>query len=179
MSVIKEFAKKVVQRAKLNLGATQTRYGVKSKWKNGKPSAFRKHQFKSRIVASGTLKNSIDFRLKKSSIIFSMASYGIYVEEGRKGKKDVFGIGKESTAKGAPISAIQKWMKSTNAKPRDKDGQFIKKTKSNMNSLSYLINRKIKWFGIAPSYFMEKAFTQTLKEYEDELPRSLIAKLFK
>ena len=178
MSVINKFAQKVVQRAKLNLGMTQSRYGVKSTWKNKRPSAFKKHQFKSRIVATGRLKNSIAFKVKKNSILFSMADYGIFVEEGRRGKKDVFGIGKKDN-RAAPVKKIRKWVDVRGLQPRDEKGRFLKKTKTRMNSLAYLINRKIKWFGIAPSGFMEKAFTQTLKEYEDELPSAIIAKLFK
>jgi len=178
LKILKAFGEDTIGRAKRNLGATQDRWGISSKWKNGRPTKWKRRKYRSRIVASGNLKSSIQYTIKDNRIIFSMLGYGENVDLGRKGRINAWGIGQNPSAKGAPVKAIQDWIKVRNVKPRDETGQYIKATKNAKNSMGYLINRKIKWFGQAPSHFFRDALEQSAKEYYPEIVDSVINDIF-
>lgn len=162
--MLEQFADDVVRRARQNLGATQDRWGISAKWKNGKPTSFKRKKSRRRIWGTGNLSRSIRYTLNGTKVTFSMADYGEWVDEGRRGKKDVWGIGANSSAKGMPVDKAKDFVKKLRP---NKDGKFIKKTPQVMDSMAYLINRKIKWFGIAPSRFFRNAVTETLEKDEN------------
>lgn len=176
--ILKKFAEDTMFRAKRNLGAIQDRWGIRASWKGKKPVKWKRKKYKGRIVASGRLKASINYSLTDTGVKFSMLGYGQDVDAGRKGKIDAWGIGSNPSAKGAPIQAIQDWMKAKNVKPRDDDGKFIKATDSAKRSTGFLINRKIKWFGQAPSRFFRDAVEQTAEEYFPDIAIARIDDLF-
>ena len=158
---IGENVKKAAQR---NLGATYTRFHIRAKWRNGKPISYVRKAYKGKIDNSGTLRKSLDYQLTEMGVKWSMAGYGYYVEEGRKGirrNKHLSGKGK----KGIPDSALRKYMRSKPVRARDADGKFVKQTESRMRSLRFMINRKIKWFGIDATRFFSEPFYEVTKDY--------------
>lgn len=143
-SVLKKFGDFVVKRSKINIG--------QSRMVNGK---------RRRIDNTGKLRESIAYALGVSpnsfSMEFIMEDYGEWVDQGRK------------KGKGAPPEEIKKWIKTKPIKPRDETGRFVQATESRINSLAFLINRKIKEKGIEPTYFFTKPFDQAFKELPEDL----------
>ena len=153
--VLADFADNVVRLAKINVGKTYTA-------KNSRGKSYKK-----RIDASGNLRKSIsselktktkDGRFSKGFIIFKMLEYGINVDKGRK------------AGKGVPPQVLVNWIKKKPLRLRDlKTGKFksfkTDKQKLNaINGLAYVINRKIKKFGIPATNF----FTDPLESQEEK-----------
>lgn len=104
--------------------------------------------------ASGDLRKSIRFQIKIFSEYYSfnilMKDYYEWVDAGRK------------PGKGIPPDELMKWLSISrvraklNKKP---DSIFRKPTKPyQVKGLAYIINRKIKKFGIKPTYFFTDVF---------------------
>lgn len=143
--VLNNFGQRVTKLAKINIG----------KKKKGRV-----------IDNSGTLRESIDYELKtfasgNFSFSFLMEEYGENVDKGRK------------PGKGIPVKALMSWIKSKPIRLRDLEtGSFIKSTKSRLNSLSFLINRKIKKEGIEATNFFSEPFEKEFKKLPDQLLKS-------
>lgn len=141
---LKAFADEVLKRSRLNLGSTRTIGGKRR-----------------RIDNTGKLRESLASHLKVSknsfSLSFIMEEYGEWVDQGRE------------KGKGAPPAAILKWIKSKPIKPRDESGKFVQATDATLNSLAFLINRKIKREGIDPTYFFTAPFEKAFKDLPNEV----------
>ena len=149
------FAQNVVEEAQRNIGTSARKFGIRAKWPGGRLSSFRKRPFRGRIEASGNLRNSLKYAINDYTVVFTMAHYGQWVDQGRK------------PGKGMPVKELQKWIRIKPIKPRDlKTNKWIKATPAAINTLSYLINRKIKTFGIAPTYFFSDAFDKYFSQLE-------------
>lgn len=135
----KKFADKVIHRAKFYL---------KRRKKNTKEANLSKSlDYDLKVYPSGGLE-----------LGFKAADYFPYVEEGRK------------PGKMPPISKIAKWIRIKPIKLRDlKTGQFIKKDKSNVNSVAYLIARKIGAYGVEPTWFFRDAFKMHYKRINKDI----------
>lgn len=178
IDALNKFGEDTKLRAMRNLGAVQDRWGIRAKWKDKKPVSYKKKKYKGRFVATGKLKNSIDYTITDRGVTFTMLGYGQNIEEGRKGRVNAWGIGTNPSSKGAPVKAIQDWMRAKNVKPRNEDGKFIKATKSAKDSTGFLINRKIKWFGQAPNPFFSEALKDSLDENYKDLIQGKMDDLF-
>ncbi|MBL4706372.1 MAG: hypothetical protein JKY54_17725 [Flavobacteriales bacterium] len=141
--VLNNFGERVTKLARINIG----------KKKKGR-----------KIDNTGTLRKSIGFDLEtfKSgnfSFSFFMEDYGENVDQGRK------------PGKGIPVKELMSWIKSKPIRLRDLEtGKFVKTTKAGLNSLSFLINRKIKKEGIEKTNF----FTDPLEREFKKLPEQLV-----
>jgi len=145
-----DFADNVVRLAKINIGKTYTA-------KNSRGKSYKK-----RIDNSGKLRNSItselktrteDGRFSKGFIIFKMLEYGLNVDKGRR------------AGKGVPPKVLIDWIKKKPLRIRDlKTGSFVKQTESRVKGLAYVINRKIKKYGIPATNF----FTDAYESQEDK-----------
>jgi len=135
----KRFADKVIHRAKFYL---------KRRKKNTKEANLSKSlDYDLKVYPSGGLE-----------LGFKAADYFRYVEEGRK------------PGKMPPISAIAKWIRIKPIKLRSlKTGQFIKKDEGNVNSVAYLIARKIGAFGVEPTWFFRDAFKMHYKRINKDI----------
>ena len=158
--VLDEFGKNVVRLARIELGAT--RKGQRWKWDEESQSYKRGKKFNKVINNSGTLSKSLAYSTNLSnanSISFdiSMADYGEWVDKGRK----------KGTS--APSLAIQKWVETKPIRPRTASGSFAKITSKNINSLTYLINRKIKKVGIEPTNFLTEPFNLKYQNLPNEI----------
>jgi len=89
-----------------------------------------------------------------------MEHYGEWVDEGRK------------PGKGIPVDVLQKWISSKNMLLEDKNGNELPMTPSRLDSLSYVINRKIKEEGIKPTYFLTDAVDKYFPKLEVDLPNA-------
>lgn len=148
-NALRKFAQDVVRKSRINLGARRTYTDTDGK---------RKTKI---IDNTGTLRKSLAYEMNVSpnsfSLAFLMEEYGEWVDLGRK------------KGKGVPPEALRKWVRQKPIRPRDKDGKFIAATKSNVNSLAYLINRKIKNFGIRETRFFSEPFEEEFDKLPDEL----------
>ena len=127
-------------------------------------------------VVSGTLLNSIKFKLEKKgkefSLVFIMADHGQFVDKGVSGKnkrqyyKDINNKRRQSPfrykTKQPPSSALDKWIVRRGIAPRDEKGRFLSR-----KSLQYLIARKIYFQGVKGISF----FTTPVRIALDDAPR--------
>lgn len=168
---------------KLSLQAKRKRISIRSTWerigKDWQPKKTTKKTFRGNYVASGELLNSIKVGGEGFSRNVEMARYGEAIILGRKPWRGAKGKG----GKGIPIKDMARWTKTKKMKPRDTTtGQFIKNTKSNRDSMRFMMNRKIKFFGIEPFNFVQQSADFTTEKYNRDLKIAIkldIENLFK
>ena len=168
-AVLTEMGDWVVKKAKQNLGARQTRKNVRATWKNGRPTGFEFKKAQRDLKASGRLQKSLGYDLKEDgqSIVvkYKGLDYGFYLDRGRY--PFMKGV---AQGKGIPPAKMRDWIEASRIQPRDlTTGQFIEKTESNMRSIAFLMNRKIKWFGIEPTHFFSEPEEQARDKYEQKI----------
>lgn len=157
--VLADFADNVVRLAKINIGKTYTA-------KNSRGKSYKK-----RIDNSGKLRNSItselktrteDGRFSKGYIIFKMLEYGLNVDKGRR------------AGKGVPPQALIDWIKKKPLRIRDLEtGSFVKQTESRVKGLAYVINRKIKKYGIPATNFFTDAYESKEDKFMAEMQEAI------
>ncbi len=154
-----DFADNVVRLAKINIGKTYTAKNARGK------------SYKKRIDNSGKLRNSItselktrteDGRFSKGFIIFKMLEYGLNVDKGRR------------AGKGVPPQVLIDWIKKKPLRIRDLEtGSFVKQTESRVKGLAYVINRKIKKFGIPATNFFTDAYESQETKFIAEMQEAI------
>ncbi len=154
-----DFADNVVRLAKINIGKTYTA-------KNSRGKSYKK-----RIDNSGKLRNSItselktrteDGRFSKGYIIFKMLEYGLNVDKGRR------------AGKGVPPQVLIDWIKKKPLRIRDlQTGSFVKQTESRVKGLAYVINRKIKKYGIPATNFFTDAYESQEDKFMAEMQEAI------
>ena len=157
--VLADFADNVVRLAKINIGKTYTA-------KNSRGKSYKK-----RIDNSGKLRNSItselktrteDGRFSKGFIIFKMLEYGLNVDKGRR------------AGKGVPPQVLIDWIKKKPLRIRDLEtGSFVKQTESRVKGLAYVINRKIKKYGIPATNFFTDAYESQEDKFMAEMQEAI------
>ncbi len=157
--VLADFADNVVRLAKINIGKTYTA-------KNSRGKSYKK-----RIDNSGKLRNSItselktrteDGRFSKGFIIFKMLEYGLNVDKGRR------------AGKGVPPQVLIDWIKKKPLRIRDLEtGSFVKQTESRVKGLAYVINRKIKKYGIPATNFFTDAYESQETKFMAEMQEAI------
>lgn len=125
-----------------------------------------------KINSGGDLRRSISFKLVKKGVEFYMEDYGVLRDAGQLGKKrkilkgwnkTVFvPRGKGFTTKFPKIDAIKKWIRT---KP-------IRGNHS-LNSMAYLIGRKIYNEGIQPGLFFSDAYNEYYPQLEKDILTAL------
>lgn len=111
-------------------------------------------------VKTGNLYNSINvvYSKEQQEIVVTMLDYWQFVNDGRKPGKYV------------PIKPLMQWIR---AKGFNKNKQTGKFQKFNIKGTAFAISKNIQKFGIAPTYFYDKAFEMFEREFESEAIRSL------
>jgi hypothetical protein len=71
--------------------------------------------------------------------------------------------------KGMPVAILKRWLKSKPVRLQKEGGGFVKQTAKGIDSLAFLINRKIKAFGIEANPFM----SMSLERFQPELAGSI------
>ena len=117
-------------------------------------------------TASGSLQKSIkvtDETSKKGiKIYLDMEEYGVNVDEGRK------------PGKGMPVENLKRWIVQKGLK-FESAGNSKLSTTQKVNSLAFLINRKIKNEGIDATKFIDNALDRLLPTFIKDVTKSLSA----
>ena len=148
-ALIKRFRDYVIQQSRSNLSKSR---------KNNTKELY--NSLKGEIVTD-----------KDYSIVgFKMADYGMFQDQGVKGKSNSrkapnspFKFGTGSGQKGGLTKGIERWVKQKGIQFRDKEsGKFI-----SYQSTAFIITRSIYQTGLRPSLFFTKPFEAAKKKYID------------
>ena len=109
---------------------------------------------------TGALYNSIEvnFIPNINEIQVLMLDYWINVNDGRKPGKYV------------PIKPLMRWIRAKGLNKNKKTGRF---EKFKIKNVAFAISTNIKKFGIAPTFFYDKAATKFEQSFEDEAVKAL------
>jgi hypothetical protein len=150
------------EQMRINLGAKVRRKSYRSSWKNGKPYNTRIRTFQASHSASGNLINSISVIKSNKGYAVTIAKYGQHINDGRR------------KGKGIPIDKMQSWIKQRRLQPRNlQTGSFIANTSRNKKAMGFMMNRKIKHFGMEAFPFIKLSREATLYVFKDELKKSV------
>ena len=124
-----------------------------------KPKKVTKGSYTSNMVASGYLLNNTKV-VSKGPLDYSvsMPSYAKFLIEGRK------------KGKGIPVRNMDSWIKQKRIKPKNEKGQVKKMDK---RTLGFLMNRKIKYFGIEGYDFVAPERKDILRRYNSALSKAM------
>ena len=165
------FGALVVERAKKELNSLKPRKVYRAKWKKGKLQSVQIKIKQQRADSSGALKNSLEYHVQETSngatLVIESLDYGFYLQEGRL------------PGKGIPPRAMDAWIKSKGIRPQDTVKGGFKKSKrtkggkgegdKNLKAMAFMMNRKIKYFGIEPNPFMNEAIAFAQPKLAEEL----------
>jgi hypothetical protein len=148
--ILNEYAVAVIERAQSNLRITRR---VRGKVVNRN--------------ASGHLAKSLYYKLK---FRYNKPTLDFTVSNDQAGKyADVIEFGRRAGAKMPPVKAIESWIRLKPLKLRNRQGQFIKATESNIKSAAFAIAKSIGEKGIEGINYYQEAVDDTWEEYKDKL----------
>lgn len=163
-AVVAEYSNKWAVSARMMLELKRPRTSIRAKWKKvgegWTPISVTKKTFRGNYVASGQLVNSIQPNPNGMTLGITMNKTGGYVQRGRK------------SGKGIPLESMRNWTKMKRIQPRDlSTGRF--KSKATAESMRFMMNRKIKHFGIEPFPFVTMARTEILPSFNKALTKAM------
>jgi hypothetical protein len=163
-AVVAEYSNKWAVAARMMLEVKRPRTSIRAKWKKvgegWTPISVTKKTFRGNYVASGQLVNSIQPNPNGMTLGITMNKTGDYVQNGRK------------PGKGIPLDSMRNWTKMKRIQPRDlSTGKF--KSKATAESMRFMMNRKIKHFGIGPFPFVTMARTEILPSFNKALTKAM------
>lgn len=163
-AVVAEYSQKWAVAARLLLEVKRPRTSIRAKWKKvgggWTPVSVSKKTFRGNYVASGQLVNSIQPNPQGMTLGITMNKTADYVQNGRK------------PGKGIPINSMRNWTKMKRIQPRDlSTGKF--KSKATAESMRFMMNRKIKHFGIEPFPFVQMSRTEILPKFNKALTKAM------
>lgn len=154
-NILNEYALAVVERAQSNL---RIKRRVRGKTVNR--------------VASGRLLNSLYYNLK---IRYNKPTIDFTVSNDEAGKyADIIELGRKPGAKMPPVKPIEDWIRIKRLKLRNRQGEFIKSTESNIKSAAFAIAKSIGKNGIEGINYYAEAIDDTWDEYKDRLMEGYI-----
>lgn len=156
----------MAKQARIELGAKRPRTAIRASWRksgrNWVPSKVRKKTIRKNFEASGDLVRSVTGLREEGVLGIEFLQYGEYVISGRKKGKWV------------PRDAMRDWIQNRKLRPRDPEtGEFVKNTKQARRAMAFMMNRKIKYFGIEPFDFAGIARTTTLEQYDSKIQEAI------
>jgi len=162
--VVAEYSDKWAIACRSLLETKRPRTSIRAKWKKVGSSwqviSSTKRTFRGNYVSSGELVNSIQPNPQGLTLGIKMNKTGQYVQSGRK------------PGKGIPLDAMRNWVKMKRIQPRDlSTGKY--KSKTTIGTMMYLMNRKIKYFGIEPFPFVAMAQKQILPKFNKALAQAM------
>lgn len=148
--ILNEYAVAVIERAQSNLRI--------------------KRRVRGKVVnrnASGHLAKSLYYKLK---FRYNKPTLDFTVSNEQAGKyADVIEFGRTPGAKMPPVKAIEAWIRLKPLKLRNRQGEFIKSTESNIKSAAFAIAKSIGKNGIEGINYYQEAVDDTWDEYKDKL----------
>ena len=121
---------------------------------------------------SGNLSKTLSYHLKlhKSGALdmdFLSAGYGTFVDKGVSGTERKYNTPYAYKTKQPPSSALDKWVvRKGLTGTRDSKGRCVPR-----KSITFLIARSIKRYGIKPTNFFTNAFEEAFKDLPDDFTR--------
>lgn len=160
--------------ARLELQAKRPRTAIRASWKKvgtgWQVVGVRKQKYRAPFVASGNLVKSIQPIAKGMEFGIKMDWYGDAIRKGRKPWPDA----KFNGDKGIPLTTMKSWAQMKRLRPKDPEsGQFLPPNDKNKRAMQFMINRKIKHFGIEPFDFQSIALKTTLSKYRDDINKAI------
>ena len=117
--------------------------------------------------ASGHLAKSLYYKLK---FRYNKPTLDFTVSNDQAGKyADVIEFGRTPGAKMPPVKAIEAWIRLKPLKLRNRQGEFIKSTESNIKSAAFAIAKSIGKNGIEGINYYQEAVDDTWDEYKERL----------
>jgi hypothetical protein len=171
IKVLEAMANDAIFYARQDLAADQVRTNIRAKWKAGRLDSYVKKRARRAVQNTGELGRSLSFKMSsrdnRPNLTFEGADYADYVDKGRFPYLNPSkGIGK-----GIPPTVLDGWIRSRRIQPRElSTGRILPTTEANIKTMGFLMNRKIKHFGIEPTGF----FTDSLKRAQDEHEGDLV-----
>jgi len=148
--ILNEYALAVIERAQSNL---RIKRRVRGKTVNR--------------FASGHLSKSLYYNLK---FRYNKPTIDFTVSNDEAGKyADVIELGRKPGAKMPPVKPIEDWIRIKRLKLRNRQGEFIKSTESNIKSAAFAIAKSIGEKGIQGINYYGEAIDDTWDEYKDRL----------
>lgn len=173
--VVKEAAQFMSKAVKLTLEAKHTRTAIRAKWKKVGESwepdgAPIKQKFRANYMASGNLVKSIEPFSNGLEFGVEYLWYGEGIRLGRK----PYANAKWRGNIGIPSNSMHEWTKMRRIQPRDlSNNQFIANSSQNRKAMNFMMNRKIKHFGIEPFDFLKMPRVYTLDKYRSKIIESV------
>jgi len=172
--IIKEAADYFASQTQLQLKAKHPRTSIRAEWKrvgnDWQPEYITIKKVRANYVASGNLVRSIKPIAEGLEFGVEYDRYGDAIRKGRKPWPGAKGDGD----KGIPIKRMREWTKIKGLRPRDlQSGSFLKNTQSNRNAMGFLMNRKIKHFGIEPFDFVQMPRRVTMDKYMPQIREAI------
>jgi len=170
--VMAEAAEFMAKAVRLTLEAKHPRVAIRASWKKTgggwQPVNVVKQKVRANYIASGTLVKSIQPFSTDLEFGVEYAQTGEFLRQGRQP------FGKNKGGKGIPVSNMREWAKMRNIRPRDlSNNQFISNNEKNRKAMSFMMNRKIKYFGIEPFDFLKMPRVYTLDKYRSKIIESV------
>jgi hypothetical protein len=160
--VVDEASEYMAQQVKYQLQAKRPRTNIRATWKrvgsDWQPTSVRKTKSSRNYVASGNLVKSVQ-PISNTGLEFGVtfAWYGQAIINGRQP------AGKWKGGKGIPVETMNKWIQQRGIRPRNAKGQFV--GNKGKESMSFMMNRKIKYFGIEPFDFVTMPRKVTMNKF--------------
>jgi hypothetical protein len=160
--------------SQLELTAKRPRTAIRAQWKKigdgWKVVSVQKKVFRGNYVASGNLVKSI--RPFAKGLEFGITA-NWYAEAIRAGRKP-WANAKFSGGKGIPIDTMKEWTTIKRLRPRDpSSGQFLKNNETNKKAMRFMMNRKIKYFGIEPFDFKSIAQKSMMAKFKPQIDAAI------
>ena len=162
--VVAEYSNKWAIACRTLLEVKRPRTSIRAKWKKvgegWTPISVSKKTFRGNYVASGQLVNSIQPAPKGLDMGITMNKTATMYKTERK------------PGKGIPLASMRNWTKMKRIQPRDMGtGRF--KGKADENAMRFMMNRKIKHFGIEPFPFVTMARKEILPQFNKALTTAM------
>lgn len=171
-SSIDKLGANIVRLARINLGASKTVDGKKRVTNStGDLSASLNYEVRQKRNDKGHFMSGFDL------LITSTEDYASFIEQGVKGSESTKPSAKNSPfkfkGKNLARGVMAKWIKEKPIRPQKKGGGFVKKTKSTMNSLAFLLGRAVATKGIGARNYVKDATEMALKNTAPEIAKEI------
>jgi hypothetical protein len=121
---------------------------------------------KRRAVASGTLRNSLAYRLKIKGAAVDIT---VYAKGDAQNYYEAVEFGRGKNKKAPPVNSILAWMQAKPVVLRDARGKFTKSTQEQKKAVAFLIAKSIGIKGIPARNSFNEAVSLVIDEFTDKL----------
>lgn len=158
------------EQMRIELQVKRKRTSIRAKWRksgrNWRPKVVSRGTFRAAHASAQTAAQiRVEGRMLNWGV--SMPSYLQYKISGRK------------KGKGIPVRKMDAWIRKKNIKPKGAGNRFIKNSEKNRKAMGFMMNRKIKYFGIEPFNFVRIAKETTEDIYRPKIRKAIAQDIIK